>query len=545
MVHVWDLPPGLPSERSKHPDRRRAHPLLEPVNFKTQTQSPSVYWVSEKMLATYEFGGPIQFWTTDGQKKHMIKREQLCRFEWSPDGQTLAIQHSQQLELCSADGSMVRNSVRMPDGDFAWSKDGQRLAFLSIKMNLFVWNVHETNRPGKVVSGRDRTLTSAFSRRVQWTPDGKQLTSASRDTTIRIWDVDGVLAKSWTTPGQQVRVVSLHPSGRTLVSYSWGDRKTRFWKLDGTELPMESESETHMGIEWCPDGEQFAAPARQNAFIRFFDSSGRLVHTGRPGNVHRVRRLAWSPDGKWLATASHSERPPTIRLWRGDDSPPRILEGSAETIVSIAWHPDSQRITSISRENGEIRHWSSEGGMGDPIVAHGAGGGLQWSPDGQSLAAYSGGRVRIYDSDDHEIADLPNVKTIVRDLVWCPDSRWLAVQTDNGIQVYDLEGKLLNEFSGMRLASETAAWSPDGGKIACATIFNVMVCWDVKRGRTDWVGFPLKDGKSATVTARGELLTNDRAAFDKEYVFLQEGPDGRVVFRDSWEFEKTLLQEKP
>jgi WD40 repeat protein len=298
-------------------------------------------------------------------------------------------------------------------------------------------------------------------------------------------------------------------------------------------------------MKWRPDGKQFAVPSQQSGFIRFFDSSGRLVHTGRHGNSRGVNSLAWSPDGKWLATASASERPSTIRLWRGDDSPPRILKGSTEAIVSIAWHPDSQRITSISSENGEIRHWSIDGRMGEPIAAHGRGRALQWSPDGQWLAAYSGRRVQIYNSDDQEIADFSSTGSYFRRLAWCSDSRWLAIQTDQGIHVHDLEGKLASGISGMWPAPESAAWSPDGAKIACATRFNTMVLWDAKKGRTDWVGFPLKDGTSATVTARGELQADDRAAFDKEYVFVQEGPDGRAVLRDSREFEKTLPEGWP
>ncbi len=545
IVHVWNLPPPPVRDQTGNFVRRQVHPVLEPTNIETQHKSPLVSWASDNTLATHSYGDPIQLWTDDGQKDHTIEREKLYRFRWSPDGRLLAINHNQRLEVCDPDGSNVRESIDMPDGcgNFAWSEDSQRLAILSNRMSLYVWNVRSEHRPTKVVSGHNDNLSSAIRCPVQWSADGELLTSGSRDAAIRVWNVAGSPVASWVTPGQRAAVVSLQPSGKVLASYSWPARITRFWKLDGTELPTKSESDAHMGLKWHPDGKQFAAPTQRGGFVRFFDSSGKHVHTSRHGNSLRVNSLSWSRDGKWLATAPDSERPPTIRLWSGDGSRSGILNGSPEPIAAISWHPNNQGITSISKEHGEVRHWRIDGTMGESIAAHGASGSVQWSPDGRFLATYSGRRIRIYDSSDQEVAALSNVNAFVRRLLWSPDSTRMAFQTVNGIHVYDLKGQLVTVCSGMRLASESATWSPDGATIACPTFFNTMIVWDAKTGRTKWVGFPLSDGKSATVTAGGELLTDDRRAFDKEYFFMQQGLDGHAVFRDSREFETAFALE--
>ena len=66
-----------------------------------------------------------------------------------------------------------------------------------------------------------------------------------------------------------------------------------------------------------------------------------------------------------------------------------------------------------------------------------------------------------------------------------------------------------------------------------------MIVWDATTGQVEWVGLPLEDAKSATVTADGRLLTNDRDAFDKRYCFVMKDAKGKTVFLNSREFKAT------
>ena len=144
------------------------------------------------------------------------------------------------------------------------------------------------------------------------------------------------------------------------------------------------------------------------------------------GHAGRVRSVAISPDGTWLATAYADG---TVRLW--DGSSQTLASGSSDPASrtnSVAFPPDGSWLATADGD-GEVRLWdptsrSCTGALTDtgPVFS------VAISPDGTWLATASlDGTVRLWDLDSEVIATLVRTESPLHACVWTADGRSLAV----------------------------------------------------------------------------------------------------------------------
>ncbi len=229
-----------------------------------------------------------------------------------------------------------------------------------------------------------------------------------------------------------VRAVAVAPDGKTIV----GSRGNQINLFEAKTEDADKKKGTPAKTEWV------FTKALLDPQLKTPDGK-----EAKAAHISLVESMAFSPDGKTLATGSFQE----LTLWDlAKGEPKRRITGFADRVVAIAFSADGKYLATgggAPTEDGEIKIFEVE--TGKPI------------------------------------ADIKNGHSdTVFGVAFSPDGKLLATcAADKFVKVFELpSGKFVKSFEGHTHHVMGVGWTPDGKKIASCGADNIVKVWDYEKG---------------------------------------------------------------
>ncbi|HOW69980.1 MAG TPA: protein kinase [Phycisphaerae bacterium] len=459
-----------------------------------------------------------------------------------------------------------------PDGKHVAS--GEYLNLSGASSRIRIWDVASKKLLKDLPAHPGAVLSVAFS------PDGKRIASgggmapAGRDArgTLKVFD---------TTTGEEllslrghegfVNAVAYSPDGKRLASAGTprtpasgmeSDLTLRIWDADTGEELNTYSAHDHGGqaVTWSPDSSRVFSGGMDGR-LRAWPSTAPAQYRELRGHSGSVLRLAFSPDGKRLASAGgpgDSQGPTgqaadnTVRVWDLQSaSPVFVLTEHKDAVLGLAWSPDGKHIASGGADR-TLRVWNATTGKRQMLLPAllGSTRSAGFSPDNTLLASTAGNLVTLRRlPEGQEFRNIPHPSEPMT-AIFSPNGHWLAIGLSDGDVV------IRDPASGEQLrsiatgTSLSGAWfSPDSTTIASAHRDGTISLWNTSTGlRTatmrgpqrsvEWLDFSPDGRRLASCTtdmmfkiwdvASGSEVFSARA-HNGPVTCVKFSPDGRTI----------------
>ena len=281
-----------------------------------------------------------------------------CSVVFSPDGKVLSgVCYRNTIPIWDVQsGQLLRSleSSSVHEVAVAFSPNGKQIATGGFADNIRLWDL----ATGQLIQTIDALTPPVWE--LAFSPNGDSLASAnfnrsSLSPSIHLWNTtNGELLWDYKDDDKRLIVLSVDysPDGKTLA-YGTFDSALILDAEKGTliaSLPIPN----HVGdLAFSPDG-KFLATASDDRKIRIWETSNYELQSTLEGHTHYVNGVAFSPGGKLIVSSSHDD---TVGIWDANTGQLlNMLDGHENAVLRVAVNPTGTLIASISWD-GTVRLW--------------------------------------------------------------------------------------------------------------------------------------------------------------------------------------------
>ena len=395
-----------------------------------------------KIMASIDQGGGVKLWDLQGKPVTTLHshNNMVQGLDFSPEGKTLATSSSDRnIQLHKLENDFFKSIVAENNNGVVFSPKGNIFASSNLNSATGEWVVKLWTKDGKLLrtfpDDNDQDKSHHYRgeiKNIHFSPDGKLIGTASWDGSVKIWSLEGKLLHNFTGYGRAVNGLAFSPNSQqvALGGYGWENGST-FWMLwdlkSGKARKIFGHSTQIYRLAFSPDG-KIVATASWDRTIKLWNAmDGKLIRTLNGKHDSFILGLSFSPDGKMLVSSGQDK---TVRLWSVNGKLLHILVDHQESPTDVVFSSDGKIIASASGDQ-TIKLWNTNGmllrtlrGHNDSVY------GVSFSPDGKTLVSSSwDGSIKMWNPETLNFDGL-----LKRGCQWLPDNLKTTLNKQNPTQ---------------------------------------------------------------------------------------------------------------